>query len=180
ATTSMFEPVLALRLASMGIGPARIGLVFGIAAVVTTTLHPLFGRMADRWGARRLTLVGLRLSAPGTALLGQTWSYESTIVLFVIAAAAIALVITPSLAYMAEATSDARIGSFGVAYGLYNVAWGAGLLGGPAIGGFLYERIGFTALTFAWAPLPLAVSWFLGRARVRQVGRVGRVGPVGG
>src|SRR6266581_1528550 len=89
ATTSMFEPVLALRLASMGIGPARIGLVFGIAAVVTTMLHPLFGRIADRWGARRLTLIGLMLSGPGTALLGQTWSYESTIVLFVIAAAAI-------------------------------------------------------------------------------------------
>ena len=81
-----------------------------------------------------------------------------------IAAAAIALVITPSLAYMAEATSGAGIESFGVAYGLYNVAWGAGLLGGPAIGGFVYERLGFTALSLAWAPLPLAVSWLLLRA----------------
>jgi len=164
ATTSMFEPVLALHLSALGIGPARIGLVFGTAAVVTTTLHPLIGRLADRLGARRLTLVGLMLSAPGTVLLGQTWSYASTIVLFVIAAAAIALVITPSLAYMAEATSGAGIESFGVAYGLYNVAWGAGLLGGPAIGGFVYERLGFTALSLAWAPLPLAVSWLLLRA----------------
>jgi multidrug resistance protein len=165
ATISMFEPVLALHLAGMGIGPARTGIVFGIAAVVTTTLHPVFGRMADRWGARRLTLMGLMLSAPGIALLGQTWSFESTIVLYTISAAAVALVITPSLAYMAEATSDAGIGSFGVAYGLYNMAWGAGLLGGPAIGGFLYERIGFTALSLAWAPLPIAVSWLLGRAQ---------------
>jgi multidrug resistance protein len=165
ATISMFEPVLALHLAGMGIGPARTGIVFGIAAVVTTTLHPVFGRMADRWGARRLTLMGLMFSAPGIALLGQTWSFESTIVLYTISAAAVALVITPSLAYMAEATSDAGIGSFGVAYGLYNMAWGAGLLGGPAIGGFLYERIGFTALSLAWAPLPIAVSWLLGRAQ---------------
>jgi MFS transporter, DHA1 family, solute carrier family 18 (vesicular amine transporter), member 1/2 len=180
ATISMCEPVLALHLATLGIGPARIGMVFAIAAVVTTTLHPMFGRMADRWGARRLTLLGLMLSAPGVALLGQTWSFASTIVLYVIAAAAVALVITPSLAYMAEATSDAGIGSFGVAYGLYNMAWGAGLLSGPAVGGFLYERIGFTALSLAWAPLPIAVSWMLGRARVRQVGRVGQVGQVGG
>ena len=77
--------------------------------------------------------------------------------------------ITPSLAYMAEATSDAGIGSFGVAYGLYNMAWGAGLLGGPAVGGFLYERIGFRALSLAWAPLPIAVSWFLGRAQSPEV-----------
>jgi MFS transporter, DHA1 family, solute carrier family 18 (vesicular amine transporter), member 1/2 len=165
ATISMFEPVLALHLATMQVGPARIGIVFGIAAVVTTTLHPVFGRMADRWGARRLTLMGLMLSSPGIALLSQIWSYKSTIVLYVIATAAVALVITPSLAYMAEATSDAGIGSFGVAYGLYNMAWGAGLLGGPAIGGFLYERMGFTALSLMWAPLPIAVSWFLGRVQ---------------
>ena len=63
-----------------------------------------------------------------------------------------ALVITPSLAYMAEATSDAGVGSFGVAYGLYNVAWGVGLLGGPALGGFLFERMGFArAARSRWA-----------------------------
>ena len=72
---------------------------------------------------------------------------------------------------MGEATSAAGIGSFGVAYGLYNVAWGAGLLGGPAIGGFVYERLGFTALSLAWAPLPLGVSWLLVR-----LGRTGGMG----
>jgi len=173
ATTSMFEPVLALHLATLGIGPARIGLVFGTAAVVTTTLHPMIGRLADRLGARRLTLIGLMLSAPATVVLGQAWSYASTIILFVLAAATIALVITPSLAYMGEATSNAGIGSFGVAYGLYNVAWGAGLLGGPAIGGFAYERIGFSALSLVWAPLPLAVGWLLLRA-----GGMGRTGGI--
>src|SRR3989442_724566 len=138
ATISMVEPVLALHLAAnLGVGPARMGLIFGVAAVATTALHPLFGRMSDRWGARRLTLTGLVAMAPGLALLGQTWSFESTIGLYVLAAATVALVITPSLVYMAEATSEAGIGSFGVAYGLYNVAWGAGLLGGPAVGGFL-------------------------------------------
>ena len=174
ATISMFEPVLALHLASMDVGPARVGIVFGVAAVVTTALHPVFGRMADRYGARRLTLMGLMLSAPGIVLLGQAWSYQSTIVLYVIATVAVALVITPSLAYMAEATSDAGIGSFGVAYGLYNMAWGAGLLCGPAIGGFIYERTGFAALSLVWAPLPVAVGWLLG-----QVGHAGQVGQVG-
>ena len=41
-------------------------------------------------------------------------------------------------------TTDAGVRSFGVAYGLYNLAWGAGLLGGPALGGFLFERMGFS------------------------------------
>ena len=59
-------------------------------------------------------------------LLGRAWSFESAVALYVLQAAALALVITPSLAYMAEATSAAGLGSFGVAYGLYNVAWGVG------------------------------------------------------
>jgi MFS family permease len=69
--------------------------------------------------------------------------------------------ITPSLAYMAEATSRGGARSFGVAYGLYNMAWGAGLLGGPAVGGFLFERLGFSWLALAWAPALLAITWLL-------------------
>ena len=38
------------------------------------------------------------------------------------------------------------------------MAWGAGLLGGPAIGGFVFERVGFARLTLLWAPLLLVVS----------------------
>ena len=97
-------------------------------------------------------------------MMGLVRDYPSAMALFILAASGSAFVITPSLTYMGEATTDAGIRSFGVAYGLYNVAWGAGLLGGPAIGGFVYERLGFTALSLAWAPLPLAVSWLLLRA----------------
>src|SRR5262249_61483531 len=74
-------------------------------------------------------------------VFARTRSFASAAVSFPIQAAAIALVITPSLAYMAEAVSSAGLGSFGVAYGLYNVAWGIGLLAGPAIGGGLFVRV---------------------------------------
>ena len=62
ATITMLEPVMAMHLQTLGVGPARIGLLFGIAAVATTMLHPIYGRLADRWGARRLTLLGLVLT----------------------------------------------------------------------------------------------------------------------
>jgi predicted MFS family arabinose efflux permease len=62
STISMLEPVLALHLQMLGINPARIGLVFGIAAIAAAVLHPLYGRLADRWGPRRLTLLGLAVS----------------------------------------------------------------------------------------------------------------------
>jgi MFS transporter, DHA1 family, solute carrier family 18 (vesicular amine transporter), member 1/2 len=172
ATLSMLEPVLSLHLyTNLGVGPARIGFVFGVAAVASTILHPVFGRLADRWGARRLTMGGLICAAGSLALLGQTWSYESTIALFALLAATGALVITPSLAYMGEATSEAGVGSFGVAYGLYNMAWGAGLMGGPALGGFLFERLGFAPLLLVWAPLLVVVTGVLTRVQSPPLSR---------
>ena len=170
ATLSMLEPVMALHLsARLGVGPARIGLVFGVAAVATAILNPIYGRLADRYGARRLTMLGLMLEASALPFLPHVWSYESAIGLNVVHASMAALAITPSLAYMGEATSEAGIGSFGVSYGLYNMAWGAGLLGGPALGGFLFERMGFARLALVWAPVIVAVTLLLARAGQRRI-----------
>ena len=163
STLSMIEPNFALHLqTNLHFGPARVGLVFAAAAVGNTMFHPLFGRMADRFGARRMTLLGLVLTACALPLLGRAWSFESAVGVTVLQTAALAVAITPSLAYMGEAASNAGIGSFGVSYGIYNMAWAVGLLGGPAVGGFLFERIGFARLTLAWAPVLALVTWWLG------------------
>jgi MFS transporter, DHA1 family, solute carrier family 18 (vesicular amine transporter), member 1/2 len=166
ATISMLEPVLPLFLSlRLGIGPARIGVLFGIGAVASTMLHPIYGRLADAWGGRRLTMIGLALTAGMLPILSRAWSYQSAIFFYVMAAATVAMVITPSLAYMAEATTNAGVGSFGVAYGLYNMAWGAGLLGGPALGGFLFERMGFFHLALLWAPCVVSITILLARVK---------------
>jgi MFS family permease len=166
ATISMLEPVLPLYLsAKLWIGPARIGLIFGSGAVASALLHPIYGRLADRWGGRRMMLTGLPLVACILPLQTLAWSYASTIAFFILNTTVVALVITPSLTFMAEAVSGAGVGSFGVGYGLYNMAWGAGLLGGPAVAGFIFERAGFTRLTLLWAPLLLIVSALLARVQ---------------
>jgi predicted MFS family arabinose efflux permease len=162
ATISMLEPVLPLHLtATLGIGPARIGLIFGSGAAASSILHPIYGRLADRWGGRRMMLTGLPLVACVLPLLAVAGSYASTIACFVLITTTVALVITPSLTFMAEAVSASGAGSFGVGYGLYNMAWGAGLLTGPAIAGFVFERQGFTRLTLAWAFVLLLAAWRL-------------------
>ena len=165
-TLTMQEPVLPLFLnARLGLGPARLGLLFACAAVASAILHPVYGRLADRWGGRRMMLLGLPLVACVLPLINLTWSYPSAIGFFVLTNCAVALVITPSLTFMAEAVSGAGVGSFGVGYGLYNMAWGAGLLAGPAIAGFVYERAGFEVLTLAWAPMLLVVAALLARVQ---------------
>ena len=176
ATLTMEEPVLPLFLnARLGLGPARLGLLFGCGAVASSILHPIYGRLADRWGGRRMMLTGLPLVACVLPLINLTWSYPSTMGFFVLNTIAVAMVITPSLTFMAEAVSAAGAGSFGVGYGLYNMAWGAGLLGGPAIAGFVYERVGFAWLTLLWAPMLLLVSVLLARQSAGRGGGLTRV-----
>jgi multidrug resistance protein len=163
-TIAMLEPVLSMFLsATIGLGPARIGLVFGGGAVVAAVLHPLFGHLADRVGGRRLTLWGLAAIGAMLPLLAQSRSFLSAVGLYVVGALAMSTMITPSLTYMAEATASAGSPSFGVAYGLYNVAWAIGLLAGPALGGYLYDHLGFTALSLAWAPVVVALAFALSR-----------------
>jgi len=168
ATMSMLEPVLALHLANLSVGPARIGLLFGIAAMLSAILHPAVGHLADRWGARWMMMLGLSLSSFALVIAGQSWSFVSAVVLQLPLVVTLALMITPSLAYMGEATSLSRAASSGVAYGLYNMAWGVGLLSGPAIGGFLFERLGFSRLVLVWAPALLLITWFLAGVQSRS------------
>jgi multidrug resistance protein len=163
-TIAMLEPVLSMFLsATIGLGPARIGLVFGGGAVVAAALHPFFGHLADRVGGRRLTLWGLAAIGAMLPLLALSRSFPSAVGLYVVGALAISTMITPSLTYMAEATASAGTPSFGVAYGLYNVAWAIGLLTGPALGGYLYDRLGFTTLSIGWAPVVVSLAFALSR-----------------
>jgi MFS transporter, DHA1 family, solute carrier family 18 (vesicular amine transporter), member 1/2 len=164
STVAMLEPAVSLWLSGdLGLGPSRVGIVFGVAAVAAAALHPVFGRLSDRWTGRRLTMIGLVLTALMMPVVSRASSFPSAIALYVLMGCALALVVTPSLAFMAEATSSAGVESFGVSYGVYNFAWGLGLLVGPAIGGFLFEQLGFTRLTLVWAPPVLAMTLLLAR-----------------
>ena len=163
-TIAMLEPVFSLFLsATIGLGPARVGLVFGGGALVAAVLHPVFGHLADRVGGRQLTLWGLAAIGAMLPLLSASWSFVSAVGFYVIVAMAIATMVTPSLTYMAEAIASVGSLSFGVAYGLYNVAWAVGLLLGPALGGFIYDRVGFSTLTLLWAPVVVVIAAALSR-----------------
>lgn len=166
STISMLEPVIPLVLKMrFDLGPAAVGTLFGIAAVASTTMHPIYGRLSDRWGGRRLMLIGLVASALVLPLLNLATGFQSAALTMVPMWMVFSMIITPSLTYVAEVASTAGFESYGVVYGVYNVAWAVGLMAGPAIGGFLLERVGFGPLTIGWSLLLLVTGLVLARIR---------------
>ena len=106
-------------------------------------------------------IVGMIAASAVMPLVARAETYRGALSLFLVQARALSMIVTPSLTYMADAGARAGATSFGVSYGLYNFAWGCGLLLGPAIGGAVYERVGFTRMVALWPLLMLGTAvWF--------------------
>jgi predicted MFS family arabinose efflux permease len=166
ATGAMLEPVIPLMFESrLGLSPAEIGTLFGIAAIASSAMHPIYGRLSDRWGGRRLMMAGLVGFALMLPVMNLANGFRSAAMVIVPTWMVFGMVITPSLAYFAQIASDAGVEAYGVVYGVYNVAWAVGLMAGPAVGGFVLERAGFARLTVGWSVLLLVTSLVLAKLR---------------
>ena len=165
-TIAMLEPVIPLVMRSrLGLGPAAIGTLFGIAAVASTMMHPISGRLSDRWGAMPLMMIGLIGSAFVLPLLNFATDFRSAAFAMVPMWIVFSMIVTPSLAYMAQVASAAGFEAYGVVYGVYNMAWAVGLMIAPALGGFVLERAGLEALTVGWSFFLLTTGMILARVR---------------
>lgn len=173
STLAMLEPVLPLFFdRRLGLTPSQIGLLFGAAAVASTLMPLVCGPMITRWGARRLTLTGIVLTAIWMPAMTTASSLPTALALIVVQWMAIALFVTPSLAYMAEVTAFAGGDAYGIGYGIFNTAWAVGLLGGPALGGWLFERIGFSMLVTSWAVVVIVVTLVLAGLKFGSTERI--------
>jgi multidrug resistance protein len=165
-TIAMLEPVIPLVMkARAGLGPGAIGMLFGIAAVASTAMHPIYGRLSDRWGGRPLMMIGLIGAALVLPILNVATDFRSAALAMVPMWMIFSMIVTPSLAYMAEVASAAGFKAYGVVYGVYNMAWAVGLMIAPALGGFVLERAGLGALTIGWSMFLLAISVILARLK---------------
>jgi MFS transporter, DHA1 family, solute carrier family 18 (vesicular amine transporter), member 1/2 len=166
ATVAMLEPVIPLLLESRAkLGPASIGTLFGMAGLASSTMHPLYGRLSDRWGGKRLMVTGLLGFALMLPALNFATDFRTAAIAMVPMWMVFGLFVTPSLTYFAQLASQAGVHAYGLVYGIYNVAWAVGLMSGPALGGFLFERIGFARLTLFWSILLFAAGLVFAKMR---------------
>jgi MFS family permease len=161
---SVLFPVLPLYADRLGATPFEVGLILTLYALAQLLFLPVWGWISDRIGRRPVILISLLGTAVSFLLLADADTVES-IYLARVLAGLFAASIGTAQAVVTDVTAPAqRAGGMGV----LGAAFGAGLVVGPMLGGFLaawHERLPFLVIA------ALAGANFLGALRYLRESR---------
>jgi len=123
---------------ALGLDAARVGLVLSVGPLVVALTAVPAGRIADRFGAHRMTTVGLIAMAAGSAMLSMlpaTLGIPGYIAPIVVVTAGYALFQTANnTAVMTDVSPDQR----GVISGMLNLSRNLGLITGASVMGAVF------------------------------------------
>src|SRR3954467_2090608 len=128
-----------------------------LAATVTT---PLYGKLADMLGRKRVLLFGLALFALGSMLSGLARSMPELIAMRVLqglGAGAVAPIVLTLLGDLFTLEQRARV------QGWFSAVWGVSSLAGPALGGVLTDQLSWRWVFFVTVPFAIVSAWILAR-----------------
>ena len=157
----------------LGVKSASTSIVLAAYFVAYALLLLPGGELVDRFGARRLALVGLGLFAVGAAAGAVASSLSVLIATRVLQGAGAGLVSPAALAGAVSGFPPERRGS---ALGIWGASAGVSNLAGPLLGGVLTVTLGWRADWWALVPLALAAGvaiWRLLPAVVHTDGGTG-------
>jgi MFS family permease len=160
-----FSVLTPLRLDDLGVSASGVAAVFLAAAAVEAIASPLVGRLSDRRGRLlplRTGLAGVLVACFVLPLPQQAWVLGAVVV----AAAAVAgMLWAPAMALLSDGAETAGLAQ-GVAFGLINLAWAGGQVGGSAGGARLADATSDAVPYAVLAVLCVATLGVLVRPRV--------------
>ena len=142
--------------------PARLGWIISGFLVIIGISTPFYGRLADRFGARRLFVLGLALFSLGSLLCALAPSFGWLLSGRLVQATGSGAIPGLGVALVSRAYPPEQRGS---AMGFIGTAVGSGAAIGPTLGGFIAGILGWQALfgvialvgllaPFAWRMIP--------------------------
>lgn len=153
----MRMPLLPLYARDGGASTAQVGLLMGGFTVVAALSAIPGGLLADRFGRRRLIVVGLAISAATSFALPASQAVPVLAGVLALAGSAMAALTPAVMAYIGEAGGP---GGAGRAYGWYTTALYGGITLGPACGGIAADFGGYR-FAFVVSGAVLLVTWVL-------------------
>ena len=150
-------------------GQKEMGWMFAIIGVIVVPLQGgLLGRLINRFGERRLILIGMVLNAVGMALLsGPSWFAPTSFLMLAsyltIAGIGNQLIRPTNTSWISKQT---HIGQ-GTAIGIMDAFLSLGRILGPLLGGWLYEQDAYPYPVLAGILLIATVCLYIPLRRIR-------------
>jgi DHA2 family metal-tetracycline-proton antiporter-like MFS transporter len=144
----------------LGIEPGQVGWVMTAYILVYAVAIPVYGRLADRYGARRFFLAGQSVFALGSLLCALAPSYPLLLVARVIQAGGGAAIPALAVVLLGRAFPPSQRGT---AMGTLSTALGVGAAIGPTLGGVVSDMLGWHAIFVigALAGFLVPVNWVI-------------------
>lgn len=126
--------------------------VFSAYLLMATVSTPIYGKLADLWGRRRLLLFGLGVFLVGSVLSGLSTSMSMLIAMRAVqglGAGALMPIILTLLGDMYSLEERAKV------QGYFSAVWGAASVAGPILGGWLTDQLSWRWVFFIVVPFGL-------------------------
>ena len=153
-------PYLFFYVAALGGSPFLYGVLLASYSLMSFIFTPTIARLSDRFGRRKILLIGLAISGISYVIFGAA---QAIWVLFVgrMLAGTTAATVPVAQAYVADVTTPTKRLRY---LGLLGAAAGIAFIFGPAIGGTLGDLFGYGLPSFFAASLAFtnfALAYFL-------------------
>lgn len=148
-------PVLPLFAATLGAGPAQVGLINGAFMLATGVLSLPAGLLVDRIGRRIPAVGGILATSLSSLLVARCSSPGQMAAAYVLFGAGLAAFAPSMLSLVADAMPPARLGR---AYGWYTTGIYVAMTLGPATGGLLGKSLGLRQVFLFSGALLLVVA----------------------
>jgi MFS family permease len=145
--------VLVTQLDSLGLSLGAVGIMLGVNRLIRIPGNPLVGFLLDRWGRRRLFILGMALGVLSTASYGVVRGFWPFLVGRLAWGMAWTLINVGGMAMVLDLSIQSNRGRL---MGIYNAWQMAGLAISPLVGGFLVDAVGFRPAMLVCAGLTAA------------------------
>jgi EmrB/QacA subfamily drug resistance transporter len=118
--------------------------------VASTVLVPIFGKLSDLYGRKRVVLVGIALFLLGSLLCGVATDATQLFASRALQGAGAASIFTSAFAVLGDLFSPAQRGRYS---GVFGAVFGVASLVGPLLGGWLTDTFGWRWVFFINLPI---------------------------
>ena len=150
---SIISPILPQYALSFSIPVALVGWAVSAFALARVVMDIPAGLLADRFGRKKIMILGLVLIILSATGAGLADTYAWLIFARIVGGIGSALYMTAGITWVVQVTAGKARGRY---MSLYTGLVLAGTILGPTIGGYTAARFGLNAPSFAWAALGIA------------------------